>query len=645
MNMPYIKWLSSSGGTKTDWIDAAYRGYIPAYSFLPNCQGVYHSGVDIPLLKSPSSGPCIVCENKASTRRHFSDISIESFLSNLQMGARYVVDLRAELIPFAYRLTTLRNVDKNEDLENWCLQASNDGKSWTMLKVHKNDRNLDSETSLFFKLEPSGLGFRLFRIMDLSPINNQGRMHVCGLDFYGVVKKFHRKPVELEVLAYIPDSIRLSTTSQVPTVAEFHMTNLMKSIRDNEFHVPCPGYSDSVYEVATGLKFVRSNAETYSERVPLVVPPISKDYRCLLKKLKSFISTKTFFVSAKAMEMHIITERAMGQRVADNILPNRFKIVMYRIATLLTKSNSGIEFGSRVLIPKATQIPVWRLQFELVVEQQNGQDLAEQLVLNKVSKNKLQDAKLFIYMKSISSKEKDHMKQEWLKKREDLISDGDWNLSKQQSEFLRSVPGNSSSKCVSKESSEDMLRLIQLLYQLSELRGNFGEADDRSCFISQHLTRKLERQFNDNIAVMTGPAFPNWCFSLTQKMNFLFPFELRHKLFKACAFGPARYTLVDARQYTSGDLDSHPYWLILVEMRRDRMQSSRKLGSRKLFSAQDGEISTDKTEIFRNLTGDDNGEEFWKWAERVLEENAKNMTKLTIRFGGLHKKKGKATLA
>lgn len=86
-----------------------------------------------------------------------------------------------------------------------------------------------------------------------------------------------------------------------------------------------------------------------------------------------------------------------------------------------------------------------------------------------------------------------------------------------------------------------MLRLIQLLHQLSELRGDFGETDERSCFISQHLTRKLERQFNDNIGVMTGPAFPNWCFSLTQKMNFLFPFKLRLELFKACAFGPARY--------------------------------------------------------------------------------------------------------
>lgn len=123
MNIPYIKWLSSSGGTKINWMDAAYRGYIPAYSFLPNCQGVYHSGVDIPLLKSPSSGPCVVCKNKATTRRHFPDINIESFLSNLQVGARYVVDLRADFIPFAYCVTTLRNVDKNEDLENWCLQV------------------------------------------------------------------------------------------------------------------------------------------------------------------------------------------------------------------------------------------------------------------------------------------------------------------------------------------------------------------------------------------------------------------------------------------------------------------------------------------------------------------------------------------
>lgn len=64
------------------------------------------------------------------------------------------------------------------------------------------------------------------------------------------------------------------------------MTNLMKSIRDNEFHVPCTGYSDSVYKVATGLKHVRSNAEIYPEVVPLVIPPTSKDYQCLLEKIK-----------------------------------------------------------------------------------------------------------------------------------------------------------------------------------------------------------------------------------------------------------------------------------------------------------------------------------------------------------------------
>ncbi|VDL62576.1 unnamed protein product [Hymenolepis diminuta] len=544
-NMPYIKWLSSCGGNKINWIDAAHRGYIPAYSFLPNCQGVYHSGVDIPLLKSPSSGPCIVCNNKASTRRHFPDINIESFLSNLQVGARYVVDLRAEFIPSAYCLTTLRNVDRNEDLENWCLQASNDGKSWTTLKVHKSDRNLNSKKSLFFKLKPSRLGFRLFRIMDLSPINNQGRMHVCGLDFCGVVKEFHQEPVEFEVLAYIPESIRLCIPPEVPTVAEFYMKNLMKSIRDNEFHVPCSGYSDSVYDVATGLKLVRSNAEVYSEVVPLLVPPISKNYQRLLEKIKS-------------------------------------------------------------------QIPMWRLQFELIVEQQNGSviasepifdlrwpffphlvDLAEQLVVNKVSKDKLQGAKLLIQMKSISPEEKGHMRQE-------------------------------------------------LLYQLSELRGDFGEADDKRCFISQHLTRKLERQFKDNIAVMTGPAFPNWCFSLTQKMNFLFPFELRQELFKACAFGPARSIkwLQDNRQNPDFKFANDHFYSYMPYIINSAFEDMINLDLYVTFKeikcmnqeVLNGEISTDKTEVFRNLTGDDNGEQFWNWAERVLEENAENMTKLTIRF-------------
>nr|CUU99085.1 hypothetical transcript [Hymenolepis microstoma] len=590
-DMPYIKWLSSIGGTKSDWIDAVYRGHIRAYSFLPNCQGVYHSGVDIPLLRAPFSDPCIVCKNKASTGRQFPESDIETSLSNLQVGARYVIDLRVNIILHNYCLTTLRNVDRNEDIVNWCLQGSNDGKSWTTLRVHKNDSTLNSEVPMNFEIQPR-LGFSLYRIMDLSPINHQGRLHVCGLDFYGEIQRLFLEPTKLDVLAYVPETIQLNMPSEVPTVAEFYMMNLMKSIRDNEFHVHPTGYSDSVYYIAAGWKPENSRGEIYYNHVPLVISPITKDYLRIAQKIQS-------------------------------------------------------------------QLPVWRLQFELVVEQQNGSVIAsnpifdlkwpifpylvglvEQLVLKNVSYETLRDAKLLIKMKSASPPEKNQLKQKWMKNRGELLSDGDWNLVNQQNSFLSSLPGHSSKKCVSKQSAEDMLKLIRLLYQLLEWR----EIDCRSSFISQHLTRKIKRQLNDNISVMTGPAFPNWCFNLTQNMNFLFPFELRLELFRACALGPARSMkwLQDIQpnqdlEYANDHFYSYPPYSInpaFQEMDNLDLYSTFKKIKFQNREVVSGAIVTDYTKICRNLTEDDNIELFWKWAERVLEENADNMTNLAIKFKG-----------
>ncbi|VDO14389.1 unnamed protein product [Rodentolepis nana] len=593
--VPYIQWLSSSGETRSNWIDAVYRGYIRAYSFLPNSQGVYHSGVDIPLLRSPFSEQCIVCKNKAITNSHFPDIDFDICFMNLQVGARYVIDLRADLVLHCYCLTTLRNVDKNEDIVNWCLQASNDGKSWITLKVHKNDRTLNSEEPVIFEIEHR-LSFRIYRIMDLSPINQQGRLHVCGLDFYGTIVRFHRKPLELNVLAQVPESIRYDTPSEVPTVAEFYMTNLMKSIRDGEFHVHPSGFSGSVYNLATGWSAESSHERVGYSHMQLLISPLTKDYLRIAQKMQS-------------------------------------------------------------------QWPVWRLQFELVVKQQNGDDIAsypifdlrqplftylvslvEQLVLKRISINTLRDAKLIIRMKSASPTEKEDLKQEWTSKRGGLLSDGDWNVVTRRNEFCHSIPGKATKKCVNKEAAEDMLKLIQLLHQLFRSRVESMKTDGRNDFISEHITRKIKRQLNDNVAVMTGPTFPNWCFNLLQKMNFLFTFEFRLEIFRACALGPARSMkwIQDNGQKQDPKYANDHFYSYLPYSINPMFEDLESLSFRQTFKeiyfwnqeAVDGTIVTDCTKIIRNLTEGDNAGVFLKWAERVLEENADRMTNLTIGFNG-----------
>lgn len=103
------------------------------------------------------------------------------------------------------------------------------------------------------------------------------------------------------------------------------------------------------------------------------------------------------------------------------------------------------------------------------------------------------------------------------------------------------------------ERTEELLELLGLLAKLTGVSDvadegrpiSFSTADTNPSisardFISFGLSRKLTRQLQDTLAVAAGPALPDWCMNLTQRVTALFPHNIRYHLFRACAFGPAR---------------------------------------------------------------------------------------------------------
>ena len=128
-----------------------------------------------------------------------------------------------------------------------------------------------------------------------------------------------------------------------------------------------------------------------------------------------------------------------------------------------------------------------------------------------------------------------------------LLTARDLRLMRAQEERLQQlgVVRRTDIEAVKKEGTEEHLQLLQLLSKLTgvmESRGTAGVSSSVSAedFISGSLTRKLMRQLQDTLAVTRGPALPDWCSNLTQRVTALFPYSVRHDFFRACAFGPLR---------------------------------------------------------------------------------------------------------
>lgn len=120
---PFIEWLSTNGGEIEDnCTNAVYAGFLPCLSFLPNSPMFWmRDQLSLPL-NTNFNQICLLCKNEPQDKKTFEKID-EDVLFGRTLGARFVIDLRLFIIPTSYTLTTIRNMDKNVDITNWCLQV------------------------------------------------------------------------------------------------------------------------------------------------------------------------------------------------------------------------------------------------------------------------------------------------------------------------------------------------------------------------------------------------------------------------------------------------------------------------------------------------------------------------------------------
>uniref|UniRef100_A0A5K3F7D1 E3 ubiquitin-protein ligase n=1 Tax=Mesocestoides corti TaxID=53468 RepID=A0A5K3F7D1_MESCO len=252
-------WLGTNGGTMlSKWVNPASIHLVSMASFKANSASVYPAPMGFIGQTYPPR------RRKNRKRFNFKEEECDSHLLNgEQVGARFTVDLGLQLVPTAYRLASLRREGKGPVVRNWCLQASNDRKRWTTLSLHRNDNRLNESvvtiplnprdfrlwsvplagnmhTSVSTRPLPKSSGgdandpldlstastqtpldshreegeeqhksessWRLFRIMDLTPLEKQGncRLLVRGFDLFGVVVTVHDKLLPAQSLSCLP---------------------------------------------------------------------------------------------------------------------------------------------------------------------------------------------------------------------------------------------------------------------------------------------------------------------------------------------------------------------------------------------------------------------------------------------------------
>jgi hypothetical protein len=102
------------------------------------------------------------------------------------------VDLKtARLVPSHYALRS--DISDSDTLRNWQLEASNNGRAWTVLRTHSSDASLDDKpmSVAAWPLDAeavAGCSFRHFRIVQTGA-NSTGRNYLlcAGIELYGVL--------------------------------------------------------------------------------------------------------------------------------------------------------------------------------------------------------------------------------------------------------------------------------------------------------------------------------------------------------------------------------------------------------------------------------------------------------------------------
>ncbi|KAH9285088.1 E3 ubiquitin-protein ligase HECTD1 [Echinococcus granulosus] len=257
LHMGLFEWMGTYGGTVETWVNPCQCGLATALVFHPSTPDVICDGsLSVEHSATISNGSQI--EEEVVTEEEGMNNLDSRILNGEEVGARLTIEIGLQLVPTAYRLNTLRNKETGLPIRNWCLQASNNGKHWTTLSVHRDTVPLNgtpvtiplsqrnfrlwsgplsgstNTTTLTRHLSTgalneafatldvasvstpeSGAGqsevvlsFRIFRIMDLTAIPKQSNLIVKGFELFGTVNFVHPSLLTQEKLAGFPVHFR-----------------------------------------------------------------------------------------------------------------------------------------------------------------------------------------------------------------------------------------------------------------------------------------------------------------------------------------------------------------------------------------------------------------------------------------------------
>ena len=127
----------------------------------------------------------------------------------------------------------------------------------------------------------------------------------------------------------------------------------------------------------------------------------------------------------------------------------------------------------------------------------------------------------------------------------------------------------------------------------------------REVFVNGRLGTKLSQQLKDVLSICGG-ALPPWCHALSQSARFLFPFDVRRRLFYCTAFGLARALLYLQQSHVAengpgnaGDRDAGSLRLSRVQRQKVRISRNRILESaHRVFEQYAGAKSQLEVEFF-----------------------------------------------
>ncbi|VDM35579.1 unnamed protein product, partial [Hydatigera taeniaeformis] len=238
LQMGLLEWMGTCGGTVETWVNPCKCGLVAASIFQPSSNS-FNDG-SLALEQGVTASEASPLDDATVDEEELNSFD-KCILNGEEVGARLTIEIGVQLMPTAYRLSTLLNEQSGVPIRNWCLQGSNDGRYWTTLSVHKDTIPLnqspvivplsvqdfrfwsrplsgDVNTSTLTRplsteaasdasvpLEvasvstPEGgtkesevdLSFHIFRIMDLTTLSKQSNLIVKGFELFGSVTFVH----------------------------------------------------------------------------------------------------------------------------------------------------------------------------------------------------------------------------------------------------------------------------------------------------------------------------------------------------------------------------------------------------------------------------------------------------------------------